>query len=116
MKIPIITFIGFCCALLAIISIIINIYKSKKNEKALCGKTFVLSMVFMGLFALSFFLVKYEIKYYVDNGYILMKSIPSFAVPKYEEIKYDDCSSSMYDYIFRIDKENKIIYINRGAR
>lgn len=116
MKIPIITFIGFCCALLAIILIIINIYKSKKNEEALCGKTFVLSMAFMGLFVLSFFLVKYEIKYYVDNGYILMKSVPSFTTPKYEPVEYDNCSSNMYDYIFKIDKKTKIIYINRKGR
>lgn len=101
---------------IALVLLITNVYLSVKHKnKEINNKSFVISIILLGLFLLSSFFIKYEVKHYVDNGYILYKSV-GFMTPEYENVKYDDYSKVMYEYNFRIDRKSKIIYMFRKVR
>ena len=112
---PITTIVGLLCGVIAIIFVvlfIIALNKNKKNTKIVL----IFAILFCGLFVASNWFVKYEINYYTNQGYILMKSIPKFAHTEYEEVTYVDYASCMGKYIFKINKEEKIIYMYRRIK
>lgn len=106
--------IGIVSLLLSIVFLIIDLLYFRKHDDFKPLITFGLILFLISAIA-SNFIVKYEIRDYIERDYKLYLSYGLFE-PMYKEVDYEDYWASMNSYSYSIDAEKKIIYMYKKIK